>query len=514
MSFWKKNGLLFVVFLTGAAVLVVEVLAVRILSPYYGNTIFTVSGVLSVILAALSVGYYIGGRLADKHPSEKLFFGIILISGLLVLLLQLFTVILLPALGHKLSMASGPLISSMVMFFVPSFLLGMLSPFTIKLQQLRLSGEGIGTISGRIFFWSTLGSIVGSLMTGFVLIPNLGVNEILIYTGAVLVLLGLLPILKIGLNKKTSLQILLIVFMISLTTTGIVASEQYSDEVVHIEDGVYQKILIYDTEDDEGRPVRVMQQDRSPSSAMFLNSDELVFEYSKYYPTYQLFKPELKEALIIGGAAYSIPKVLLEDIEDVTVDVVEIEPSLYKLSQEYFRLPDDPRLNNHVEDGRRFLANADKKYDLIFGDAYYSRYSIPAHLTTKEFFELAKEKLTPGGIFMGNFLGRFSDSAPSILLSEIKTFAEVFPNGYYIATQKQDYDDYQNVIFIGYNSDEKIDFDTLTIREHENPIISNLPEHLVNIDSLDLEEHILFTDNYAPVDFLTAKAIKNTKTSE
>ena len=292
MSFWKKNGLLFVVFLTGAAVLVVEVLAVRILSPYYGNTIFTVSGVLSVILAALSVGYYIGGRLADKHPSEKLFFGIILISGLLVLLLQLFTVILLPALGHKLSMASGPLISSMVMFFVPSFLLGMLSPFTIKLQQLRLSGEGIGTISGRIFFWSTLGSIVGSLMTGFVLIPNLGVNEILIYTGAVLVLLGLLPILKIGLNKKTSLQILLIVFMISLTTTGIVASEQYSDEVVHIEDGVYQKILIYDTEDDEGRPVRVMQQDRSPSSAMFLNSDELVFEYSKYYPTYQLFKPE------------------------------------------------------------------------------------------------------------------------------------------------------------------------------------------------------------------------------
>ena len=246
MSFWKKNGLLFVVFLTGAAVLVVEILAVRILSPYYGNTIFTVSGVLSVILAALSVGYYLGGRLADKHPSEKIFFSIILISGLLVLLLQLFTIILLPSMGHSLSMVSGPIVSSLMMFFVPSFLLGMLSPFTIKLQQLRLPEQGVGTISGRIFFWSTLGSILGSLMTGFVLIPNLGVNEILIYTGSLLVLLGLLPILKLGFKKKIIAQIILLIGLVVVTTSSIVASEEQEENVLYIKDGIYQKIMIYD----------------------------------------------------------------------------------------------------------------------------------------------------------------------------------------------------------------------------------------------------------------------------
>jgi len=514
MSFWKKNGLLFVVFLTGAAVLVVEVLAVRILSPYYGNTIFTVSGVLSVILAALSVGYYVGGRLADKRPSEKLFFGIILLSGLLVLLLQFFTVILLPALGHKLSMVYGPLVSSMAMFFVPSFLMGMLSPFVIKLQQLRLPEDGVGTISGRIFFWSTLGSIFGSLATGFIFIPNWGVNEILIYTGTVLVILGLFPLVKTGLGKKTTIKVSVIVFLVLLATTGILASEQYGDNVVYVKDGVYQKIFIYDTEDEDGRPVRVMQQDRSPSSAMFLDSDELVFDYSKYYPLYQFFVPDMKEVLIVGGAAYSVPKALLEDIEDITVDVVEIEPSLYQLSKQYFRLPEDDSLNNYVEDGRRFLANSDKQYDLIFGDAYYSRYSIPSHLTTKEFFQLAKSKLNPGGIFMGNFLGRFNDSAPSILLSEIKTFSEVFPNSYYVATKKQDFEDYQNVIFIGYNSDQVVDLYADSVKENENPIIAAVAERLVDIDKLDLSKHVLFTDDYAPVDYLTSKAIRNTKTDE
>src|SRR3990167_7445723 len=118
----KHNLLPVSVFITGSCVLIVEVVAVRALSPHYGNTIFTVSSVISVILAALSIGYYVGGKFADRHPSLQWFFGIILISGLLVLVFHFFSLVILPILSISLSLTSGPLISSLLLFLVPALL--------------------------------------------------------------------------------------------------------------------------------------------------------------------------------------------------------------------------------------------------------------------------------------------------------------------------------------------------------------------------------------------------------
>ena len=171
-QFIKHNLLSIMVFITGACVLVVEVVATRILSPFYGNTIFTVSSVISVILAALSLGYYVGGRLSDRHPNLRWFFGLITISGVSLLFFHLLGIMLLPFLGKVLSISSGPLISSIFLFFFPAFLLGMLSPYAVKLQSVYFPQQGIGSVSGNIFFWSTLGSIIGSLLTGFVFIPH------------------------------------------------------------------------------------------------------------------------------------------------------------------------------------------------------------------------------------------------------------------------------------------------------------------------------------------------------
>ena len=164
MNFLQRNILLYIVFLTGASVLIVEIVAVRILSPYYGNTIYTVSSVISVILAALSLGYYVGGRLADRWPHPRIFFNIIFVSGLSVFIIQLLTTTLLPSQGHRLSLMIGPLVSALVLFFLPSFLLGLLSPFAIKLQQQKLPQRGIGRISGEVFFYSTLGSILSVIL--------------------------------------------------------------------------------------------------------------------------------------------------------------------------------------------------------------------------------------------------------------------------------------------------------------------------------------------------------------
>ena len=203
MKCFKKNSLLFVVFLTGACVLVIEVVATRILSPFFGNTIFTTSSVISIVLAALSVGYYIGGKLADKYPTEKMFYSIIFLSGPFVLLIFILNLFLLPQLGYKLSIAYGPIISSVLLFFMPSLILGTLSPFAIKLQEKYLPDEGIGGISGGIFFWSTLGSIFGSLSAGFILIPFFGINQIVLFIALVLSVLGALPLIKVGSFRKS-----------------------------------------------------------------------------------------------------------------------------------------------------------------------------------------------------------------------------------------------------------------------------------------------------------------------
>ena len=121
--------------------------------------------------------------------------------------------------------------------------------------------------------------------------------------------------------------------------------------------------------------------------------------------------------VVLGGGAYSVPKALLKDLPDAEVDVAEIEPSLFDLGKNYFAVPDDARLHNFVQDGRRFLQETDASYGLIFSDVYASLYSVPAQFTTKEFFALAKSRLEPDGLFVANLIGDVSRQEPSFIFS-------------------------------------------------------------------------------------------------
>src|SRR6266478_2838154 len=185
-----KFGLLLSVTLAGMAVLIIEITAIRMLAPFFGNSIFTISSVIGIILAAVGLGYYLGGSLADRKPSAAWFFSLIVIAGFSVLLLQFLHAVLLPGIAYKLSLIDGPLIVSFLMFFLPALFLAMLSPFAITLLHAREADRGVGNASGLVFFWSTLGSIAGSLATGFLLIPHWGIGNIIAGTGSGLVLLG------------------------------------------------------------------------------------------------------------------------------------------------------------------------------------------------------------------------------------------------------------------------------------------------------------------------------------
>lgn len=509
-KFLRQNLLPISVFITGACVLIIEVVAIRILSPHYGNTIFTVSSVISVILAALSVGYYAGGKFADRHPSLRWFFGIILVSGIVLLAFHLLGTIILPILSFGLSLATGPLVSSLLLFFFPALLLGTLSPYAVKLQSVQFPEQGVGSVAGKIFFWSTLGSIIGSLLAGFILIPHFGIDNIIIATGIVLFILGLIPLTIFGFDKKRLFQSLFAGVL--LTVIILFAVQQLRGDILYGKDGVYEKITIYDGMY-AGRPTRFFQQDRSRSGAMFLDSNDptdLVYGYTKYYSVYKVFKPDVQNILVIGGGAYSMPKALLAELPNAVVDVSEIEPSLFNLAKEYFGVKDNSRLQNYTEDGRRLLRDSEKKYDLIFSDVYYSFLSIPAHFTTQEFFSIAKEKLANNGVFIANLIGDLSRQRPSLIMAEIKTFQSVFPNSYFFAVESPKKTTSQNIILVGYNSNKKIDLSADALLQNTNPIISSLQNKAIDIDRFDLSPYPILTDNFSPVEYLTSKILRRT----
>ena len=208
---------------------------------------------------------------------------------------------------------------------------------------------------------------------------------------------------------------------------------------------------------------------------MFLDSSDpvdLVYDYTKYYSLYKVFTPRVRNALVLGGGAYSIPKALLHELPDAVVDVAEIEPSFLELAKTIFGAADSPRLRNYVEDGRRFLQDSDTQYDLIFGDVYYSYFSVPPQFTTREFFALAKSRLRSEGVFIANMIGDLSRREPSLIMAEIRTFQTVFPNSYFFAVESAERtDQLQNITLVGYNSDRRVDVTAPPVTTHPQDLI-------------------------------------------
>lgn len=495
MKSLSRYWLLAVVFLTGAAVLVIEVVAVRILSPFFGNTIYNYSSVLAVILGALSLGYFYGGRLADKHPTPSLFYFLIAASGISVMVLYLLMSTVLTAYGYTADITTGPIVFSFVLFFVPALILGMLSPFAIKLQSLTFSKHDIGKMAGEIFFASTVGSIVGSLLTGFYFIPTFGIRTIIIGTACFLLALGTFGMYVSNVGKKKVFSTALVgMFLLAVCTT---LSSAKRGAILYAADGVYEKLLVFDGTF-EGRPTRFLVQDRSSSAAAFVGSHDLVFPYTQLMSAIYAQKPDTKNALFLGAGAYSLPIDALTKLPQATVDVVEIEERLLTLAKTYFDLPGDSRLVNHVQDGRRFLVDTKTNYDVIVSDVYHSLYSIPTHMTTKEFFEISKTKLSPNGIFIANVISDLGVRDDSFFYSEVRTFREVFPHSLFFAVTDPTSSKPQNTIFLGFNGD------TLSLPEE-------VTKHTITLSDEEISRHAVLTDDYAPVDTLVVKTIQSAK---
>lgn len=501
-----KVALLLSVTLTGMAVLIVEITATRMLAPFFGNSIFTISSVIGIVLAALGLGYYAGGALADRRPSERWFFSLIVLAGLSVLLLQLLNAVLLPRIAYKLSLIDGPLIVSLLMFFLPALFLAMLSPFAITLLHARGAGEGVGHASGLVFFWSTLGSIVGALGTGFVLIPRWGIGDVVVGVGSGLVLLGAAGlVLTRSMPRIVPVGLALLGLICGMALRQIPAVE--SRGVVFAVDGLYERIVIRDMPI-QGRTARVLWQDHNVSGGLFLDDGRMAFDYTKYFDLYRLFVPELRTALAIGGGAYNVPRAILRDSPRAVIDVAEIDPTLHALAIRYFALPDDPRLRNHVIDGRRFLHDSAERYDLVFSDAFRSFVSAPPQFTTREFFGLAKSRLKDEGVLIANFYGSLAPDSRAVIYAVLRTMRSVFPQVYVIATANPASEELQNFIFIGHNAAQRIDLGRAPAVAFSYPMLKEIAARELRLPEPLLDAYPVLTDDFAPLEHYAANVIR------
>lgn len=505
---FRRTMLPMLVACTGACVLIVEVLAVRILAPYFGNTIYTFSSVLTIVLAALSIGYFTGGRLIDRFPSFQTFFSAIFSAGISILILHLLVTILLPSVGFRLNPLSGPLVLSTFLFGIPCIFLGLLSPMAVRLQKDLNTREGVGGTAGDIFCFSTIGSIVGSLLAGFVLIPTVGITSILLTIGIALMTLGLLG-LFLSRRAISASRLLGFGVLLTLVISGETFARTPRKGLLFLHEGFYEQIAVFDGEW-QGRPVRFLRQDRNFSSAKFLDAPitDLVFDYTKYFAVQKILQPKIKRALFLGAGAYTLPSLLLQEQPSSDIHVVEIEPALPDIARAYFDLPSDPHLQTHVSDARRFLHETKDSYDLIYGDAYASGFTVPPHLLTKEFFQQVRNRLSPDGIFIGNFFGNLTKTAPSFVMSAMHTFRSVFPNSTFFAVTDRDSLQPQHIAFVAQNTPSPADFCSPKLLHSSDSFISSLCGKVIDISPETLTAFTPFTDDYAPVEYLTGLTFK------
>lgn len=483
-------------FICGAVVMIFELVGSRVLGPYFGTSIFVWTSLIGIILGSLSFGYYFGGKISDKKPNLNSLSIIIFLAAISIGLTIFIKDFLLTYLQmHFTDIRINSVLASLILFSPASVLLGMVSPYAVKLKIENLNTSG--SIVGNLYAISTAGSIIGTFLSGFYLIPQFGTNKLLLILSMTLILISLI------LSAKKYTKIKLSIFIIFIIGWYVVIRLNYISQAngfIDI-DTIYNRIWIYNHNDSKtNKLVKIMGVNNENQSSMFLDNDELVNEYTKYYHLAKHFNPNFKKTLMFGGAGYSYPKDFLLKYPKATIDVIEIDPKVTELARTYFKLTENSRLNIYHEDGRVYLNKTQKKYDVIFGDAFSSHYSLPYQLTTKEAVQKKYDILNDNGVIIINIISAIKGEKGEFLRAEYATYKNIFPQVYLFPVQEPN-NSYmvQNIILIA-------------LKNKKNPEFTNtdpeLNEHLQHLWEKEIYLDLpILTDDYAPVDYYMSKAI-------
>jgi spermidine synthase len=379
-----------VAFVSGACLMTLEIIAGRLLAPFVGVSIHTWTSIIGVVLAGLSVGAFVGGRLIDRHPSRNKLAAALIAAGcssLLGLTVESTSASMLADPGGAL----GLVLVAGVLFLPPSLFLGAITPMTARLaiKDVAASGHTIGWLHGL----GAAGSIVGTFATGFGFVALGSSHHIVLGVSLCLLLLGAVTLRAPRARVAASLAVLVV------AVGGVVAPDRVQGPCER--ETAYNCIRVAPLFI-EGRTGRVLFLDRMVHGYAFPDdATKLAARSSEIFA--DLAQSELRapsaRALVLGGGAYVLPRYLAVRFPNVQVDVVEIAPAVPAVARERLGLTLSPRLAIHHQDARTFVRRAAaERYDLLVADVF-TDLSLPFHLSTLEFAQQVRSVLKHGGTY-------------------------------------------------------------------------------------------------------------------
>jgi len=436
-----------VVFVSGGVSIGIELAASRLLAPFFGTSLFIWANLIGLTLIYLSIGYAVGGRIADRWPHISLLYGITAVAAFVT---GLIPVLAQPILAKSLTAFAAvslggfysSLVGTLILFAVPVTLLGCVSPFAIRLALASVSGAG--NTSGSLYALSTVGSIVGTFVPTFLLIPRIGTFRTFYLFAIVLLVVSLIGLFRAP-RTDNRVRLLVAAAVLLVLILG-VAAFGHRGFVRPVEGG---RQIIWQGES----AYNFIQVGRNPANGaneLYLNEGHAI--HSLYYPgdaiqplsngpwDYFAVAPffqanerpaAIKDVCIIGLAGGTVAQ-RMDQIygAGVKIDGVEIDPKIVEVARQFFNL-DASHVNVIVQDGRYYMRTTNKRYDVIAADAYHQPY-IPFQLTTQEFFREAYDHLNDNGTFIVNAGRSNTDFRLVNVISD--TMRSVFPNVYLIDT--------------------------------------------------------------------------------
>lgn len=413
---WQRLRLGWVVIAGGGILMALEILASRVLAPHFGSSVYVWGSIISVFLAALSLGYVWGGRLADREPTlaglGRRVAWAALAQGVLLLLARPATAWL----GNLTDgSAWGTLLTATLLFGPPSVLLGVISPYAVRLAAGDLAR--LGGTAGGLYALSTAGSLIGTLGCTFALVPFLTLDRGLALLLALTAITALAALA--GRLRREPLAALATLATLALATQAALAPPGLPRGLIYERMTAYQTLRVR-----EAGGVRYLESDRVQHSAMRLSDGKPALAYARAAAAALLLQPDIDSMLVLGMGAGHAGIYLQRLRPGLQLDFVDIDPAVPAVAERFFGFTPSPDRRVHVADGRRFLADTDRRWDYIYSDTYIGL-SVPFHLTTREFLTLVRSRLEPGGVFGLNLAGSLGRPFPRAIY---RTVLEVFPH--------------------------------------------------------------------------------------
>jgi spermidine synthase len=479
--------------------MILELVAGRIIAPYAGVSLYTWTSIIGVVLTGISLGNYLGGRLADRRASLRLLGAIFVIGGL-----SSFGVLAVDPLGRAvggLPLIANILVMTVALFLIPSVILGTISPIVAKLAVRDL--DRTGSTVGKIYAAGTVGSIVGTFATGFFLISWFGTHTIV--WGVALVLITLGAVLLVGGRWQPMLLVAL-----AVAGSTIPASTQGWLTGPCTRETNYFCIRVRE-EVREGDVVRILTLDRLVHSYTSLDDPtRLVYGYEQLYAEltrYQAQQTSHLRALFIGGGGYTFPRYMETVYPESELHVIEIDPGVTEVAHDLLGLDRDTRIVTFNEDARLFLErDVSERYHVIIGDAF-NDFSVPYHLTTLEFNERVRDWLLDDGLYLVNII---DGPRGDFLRAYTHTLRQTFRHVYLVPTIEP-WRQSPRSTFVLVASMTALDGELLK-RVAPSAEDSLLARQLLEGEEIDqvLAEGdvVLLTDRYAPVDQMLAPVFR------